>query len=225
MAQFATGFYEAEKFNRFTNLDGVEWRIIDAFVKSDSRHAKAFWKMLNYNTEDCLTRPELSNKEKYSLIYRDNGVSDQKKIFLQPFLDDAWTAQSSRVNIYVDSIEPKNYVVSTVNIAIEVVVHNKINNIYSLPDNGQYDVNPSEYGEDGSPLIYTKSRATTLAKAIIAELNGRGIAGVGMLQLNKELNSESKVVSHVWNNKSYLGFKIVFSTLMSGASDNSAIGY
>ena len=40
-------FYNSNsEFNRYTNLEGVEWRIINALVKSDSKYAKKLWRML-----------------------------------------------------------------------------------------------------------------------------------------------------------------------------------
>ena len=39
-------------YNRYTNLDGVEWRIIDFLINSTDEHAESLWKMLKYNTID-----------------------------------------------------------------------------------------------------------------------------------------------------------------------------
>ena len=39
-------YFNDKGYNRYNNLDGIEWRVIDAIVKSDSKYAKYIWKML-----------------------------------------------------------------------------------------------------------------------------------------------------------------------------------
>ena len=128
-------FYDIDhEFNRYTNLDSVEWRIIDALVKNESKYAKMLWKMLKYNNEDCLFSDELTNQEKYKLVYRNNGESSKYKVFMLPFIDDGWTEQSARLNVYVSRVSPENYVSSKVDVTLEIIVHNKINNIIGDAD-------------------------------------------------------------------------------------------
>lgn len=210
------------EFNRYTNLDGLEWRIINALVKSDTKHAKKLWKMLKYNTADCISNPEdcpeLSTKEKYAMIDRDNAEASGKKIFMAPFIDDAWTEQSARLDVYVSDINPTNHVVSNVGITIEVIVHNKINNIYGDADIDNEESNPSEIDSDGNVIISSKSRATTMLKCILSELNGKFVDGVGMLQLNETMSMRSNARSYVWNNRSYFGYAITFFTSMGAPS-------
>lgn len=212
-------------FNRYTNLDNVEWRIIKHLVESSSKHANNIWKMLAYNEEDCLFREDLTSAEKWNLIYRDNGLSTNKKVFMTPYIDDAWEEQSSRLDIFVDQILPTNHVSSQVNICIEVLVHNKIANIYGDAEEDNINTNPSELGPEGEILIPSKSRATTLLKSVLAELNGCFVAGVGDLQCNSKMNPYSRVQKYVWNNHAYFGYAITFCTLMSGVSDTPMVGY
>ena len=51
-------FDDGNAFNRYTNLDGAEWRIIYALAASKTKHAKNLWRMLKYNTPDCLIRDD-----------------------------------------------------------------------------------------------------------------------------------------------------------------------
>lgn len=219
------GFETSNDFNRYTNLDNVEWRIIKHLMDSDSKHAKNLWKMLAYNEEDCLFKPDLTAGQKAALIYRDNGLSTDKKVFMTPYIDDAWDIQTSRLDVFVDRIFPTNHIQSQVNICVEVLVHNKITNIYGDAEEGNPTSNPSELSEEGDILIPSKSRATTMLKSVLAELNGSFVAGVGDLQLNSKMNAYSGVQKYVWNNHAYFGYAITFCTLMSGVSDNSDIGY
>lgn len=216
-------------FNRYTNLDGIEWRIIEALVKSDSKYAKLLWKMLKYDVPDCISNPEenkdLTTKERYSLIYRDMGEASGKKVFMLPFIDDSWTDQSSRLNIYVERVDPYNYVVSKVNVCFEIVVHNKINNIYGDADEDNSSTNPTEIDSDGNIVIKSKSRATTMLKCICALFNGMYIEGVGELALNQQTSPYCGVRSYVWNNRSYFGYAVTFSTLMGQVSETPDMGW
>lgn len=219
-------YFDDNNYNRYTNLDGVEWRVISALVTSESKYGKYLWKLLKYNTPDCLINDELNNKEKYKMVYRDNGESSRYKVFMLPFIDDGWTEQASRLDVYVSRISPNNYVSSKVDVTIEIIVHNKINNIYGDADGEENQLtNPTEIDRDDNILIPSKSRATTMLKCIISLLNGVHIDGVGTLQLNEELSPYCGVRSYVWNNRSYFGYSVTFSTIMGQVSDNPEFGW
>ena len=81
-------YFDDNGYNRYNDLDGLEWRIIHALVNSDSKYGKYLWKLLKYNTPDCLMNDELNNKEKYKMVYRDNGDASNYNVFLLPFIDD-----------------------------------------------------------------------------------------------------------------------------------------
>ena len=227
------GWYDdGVAYNRYTNLDGAEWRIIHALASSKSKHAKNLWRMLKYNTSDCLIRDDadvdptnvnyIANR--LALVYVDTGVSDDKKVFMTPYVDDAWVTQSARLDVFVDSIKPTSNINSQVNIGIEIIVHNKINNIDGDASPTDPESNPSEI-RNGESIIPYKSRATTMLKSVLAELNGVFIDGVGMLQHNMQINSESKTISKVWNNHAYLGFSVMFSTYINGVSTTPGGGW
>lgn len=212
-------------FNRFLNLDSMGWRIVDHLLNSDTKHAENLWKTLKYDTEDCLFKNSLTRREKIDLIYRDTGNSANKKVFLMPYTDDAWETQSSRLDIYVDKIISINHITSRVNIGFEILVHNKINNIYGEAEEGDPFTNPSELDEDGNPTILTKSRDTVLLRSLLAELNGAEIAGVGMLQFNSKDNPDVKVERKIWNNRAYFGYFAVLTVLVSGVSSSPGVGW
>lgn len=237
---------ESIDFNRYTNLDNVEGRILEGLIMSKTAHAMRLWNMLGDDTADCLNQPNMSLvqhpedeegwqaefKRRRNMVYMGVGESSEKKVFFSPFIDDAWTKEGSRLDIFVDDIIPKNHLSSTVLIGVDLVVHNKIVNIYADADEENANTNPSELrtlkimGEDVTePWIRIKSRTATLLKSALAELNGVFVAGVGQLQVNKQMSDKSGVKRMVWNNHAYIGHSIVFATLMSGTSENPAYGY
>ena len=234
-------------FNRYTNLDGVEGRILEGLIKSKTVHAMRLWNILSNDTINCLNQPNvalLSNPDdeegwnaefqrRRNMVYFGTGESSEKKVFLSPYVDDAWTAESSRLDIFVDDIASKNHLVSTVMVGVEVLVHNKIVNINSDADEDNDNTNPAEMiatlndeGEEvQEPLIRVKSRPTVMLKSALAELNGVFVAGVGQLQVNSTMNKKCGVTRQMWNNRAYIGYSIVFATLMSGVSDNPIYGF
>lgn len=262
-------------FNRYTNLDNIEGRILEALVCSKTAHAMRLWNILGDDSMDCLNQSNMElvqnpkdeegwKKEiqrRRSMVYTGVGESSSKKVFFSPFIDDAWDTESSRLDIFVDDVIPTNHITSTVLIGVELIVHNKIVNIFSDADEENPNTNPSEMlklyrdkedriytqeekdklsldkqeelgiKEDFVPWIRIKSRAATLLKSALAELNGLFVAGVGQLQLNMELMNREILKDKVgakrmlWNNHAYLGHRVVFATLMSGVSENPAYGY
>ena len=228
--------YDGNSYNRFTNLDNVEWRLIWHLVNSQTKFADNIWKILKYDTEDCLLRENVSRKDRIDLIYTTNGNASNKRVFMTPFVDDAWDVQSSLLHIYVDGIEPKNHLRAVVNVGFETIVHNKISNIIGDAANGPQEgtiggecnmgkTNPSEFDSDGEPFILYKSRATILLKSIIAEFNGVYVNGVGMLQFNRELSALAQSTKNLWNSRKFYGHTTIMSTQMSGVSNDNGVGY
>lgn len=68
----ASGFESDSLYNRFTNLDNVEWHIIDYLIKDTSKYAEYMWKILKYDSMDCLSQPALTQEEKLALVYKDS---------------------------------------------------------------------------------------------------------------------------------------------------------
>lgn len=263
-------------FNRYTNLDNIEGRILEALVCSKTAHAMRLWNILGNDSMDCLNQENMAlvqnpndeegwKKEfqrRRNMVYTGVGESSTKKVFFSPFIDDAWDTESSRLDIFVDDVIPTNHITSTVLVGVELIVHNKIVNIFADADEENPNANPSEMfvlyrdeedniytpeeakrlQEEGKkpeiklekefvPWIRIKSRTATLLKSALAELNGLFVAGVGQLQLNMTLMNNETLKDKVgakrmiWNNHAYIGHRVVFATIMSGASENPAYGY
>lgn len=179
---YGEGFVSQSDFNRYTNLDNIEWNIIQYLVDSKSVYAENLWKILKYNTEDCLLKDSVSKQERLKLIYTNNGDASQKRVFMTPFIDDAFTDQCAHLHIYVGAVLPENHITSKVNIVLETIVHNKISNIFGQATGEENTIiNPVELDENGNPKILFKNRETVMLKSILAALNGKMVNGVGML--------------------------------------------
>lgn len=235
-------------FNRYTDLDVVEGRIVEALIQSKTPQAMRMWNMLRDDSPNCLNNPntelviplpkdateeQIAEREqkwkeerskRRALVYEGNGESSTKKVFLSPFTDDAWSQESSRIDIFVDDIASQNHMMSTVLIGVEILVHNKIVNIYNDADPYYEPTNPVEL-DNGEPWLRTKSRATCLLKSVLAELNGLFVEGVGQMQISSKMHIKSGVKRMVWNNRAYIGYSAIFATLMSGVGSEPGDSY
>lgn len=228
-------YSEYNAYNRYPNLDGLEWKIVShllgpkpadaaeqaAIFQSESSTIKAFWKILKYNDLNALSQPDVTWAERVSLICNDNGDPVNKRVFFAPFVDDAWTEQCSSVYIYVDKIYPVDHLKATVGVAVETVVHSKISAIA-----GDYDpdlnpnANPNDFDSEGNIVVPFKNRATVLLKCILAELSGLCLDGIGYLQFNQKLHQQCKTDLSLWNSRSFYGHSVIFGIEMSGVSDS-----
>lgn len=221
-------FNEYNCYNRYQNLDGLEARIAQELIKSDSVYAKNFWRLLKYNDLNALSRPNLTRKERKDLVCFDSGKPTSKRVFFAPFTDDAWQEQCASVYIYVEDIIPIDHMRSKIGVTIETVVHSKIAAITGNGDptsNVDQHANPNDSDDQGNIVVTVKNRATVLLKCLIAELNGLYLNGIGYLQLNQQLSEKSKTSMNLWNKKSFYGHTTEFFVMMSGVSDNSEEGF
>lgn len=232
-------YSEFSSLNRFTNLDGIEAKIIGHLIDSDSEYAELFWKILKYDSADALVKEKLSRAEKIELVegYNTNasgGWIEQTRLFFGPFVDDAWTKECSSVYLYVDSVAPVNAANANVKVSVETVIHSRINALFGdadvIANPGGTNPNDYYYTDDENPAVQYKSRATTLLKCILAELNGLYIDGIGYLMFDgrdadmSERKTSGATLS-LFNNRSFFGHQIHFNVEMSGVSDNPACDF
>ena len=197
------------QFNKFNNLDSIETRIINYLRDSKNDDCQRLWKLLKYSDMKALYQNDLTKEEKIQLIYRDKNEADCR-VFTFPYIEDNFNEVCSLIKVYIYSITPVNHLMSTVNIGIDILTHNKISNVY----NDESDI--LEGGRSVEENITTKNRNTIMLKAILATLNGANAEGTGVLQFNKELSDKCQAEMKLSNNRNFYGYSIVLSCQMSG---------
>lgn len=202
-------------FNRFVNADSIEERIINHFITSDSEYANRICKLLKYSDSRALLKPNLTQKEKAELVDMDSENQEEKRFFRSPFIEDAMTVQCSLIRVYIDSLVPKNHLNCIANIGFDIVTHNKIVNVYN---DACDDLENPEQFRPIEKEVMMKSRNSVILKNLLAEINGLEIAGVGKFQFNQELSPFSQAKLGIFNNKNYMGYKVIVSVMMSGVS-------
>ena len=76
------GYTNYNALNRFPNLDGIEPKIVEHLIKSTSKYAEIFWKILKYDDLHALSKPSLDRQERLKLVNNDNGESNEKRLFI-----------------------------------------------------------------------------------------------------------------------------------------------
>ena len=149
---------------------------------------------------------------------------------MSPFVDDAWEIQISSVYIFVDDVFPIDLAKAKVSLTIETVIHSKLNNIagnsWSPTETDKDGNNPNDfyYKDDTEIVVERKSRATTLLKCILAELNGLYIDGVGYLEFTPVTNKtaeKGQARLSLFNRRSFFGHSVQMLVNMSGVSDSA----
>ena len=216
--------------NRLPNLDGIEAKLITHLIKSESHYAQDIWRLLKYNGMDALSKPALTQDEKRALVFTtDNGQPDdvrQTRVFMAPFVDDAWQEQCSSLYVYVAAAQPLDRMRVEVTVNIEVVVHSQTSVINGNGDPDlNPDANPNDSDSEGNLVVAFKNRATALLKDIIAEFNGLYLDGVGYLFFAPLQLAKAKAESSLWNTRAFFGHRISLVTEMSGVSPNNNFGF
>ena len=107
--------------------------------------------MLKYPELNALSQPDLTQAERLALINNDSGYPDDKRVFLSPFMDDAWEVQCSSVYIFTERIKPIDPMKAVVGITVETVTHSKISVING---DGDPDLNEDQRNNDGRIIRY-----------------------------------------------------------------------
>lgn len=215
---------EYNDFNRFPDLDGIEYKMVNELLYSKSKYAENIWKLLYYATPDALMQDNLTLEQKVSLICVENDtVETGKRVFITPYINDAWTEQTAHIHIYVDALHSPNHIVSNVHVCIETIVHAKTGTI--LSDVNEADANPNDSDVNGVPIVLRKNRATVLLKNVLALFNGMNLDGIGQLQFNQSIDPYCVSTQYLWNSRAYYGHTTRMVIKMSGASTSPNFGY
>ena len=225
--EYKAEYSDYNEMNRFANLDSIEDKILQHLLHHKTKHTKNIWKLLKYATLNALSEEEVSLSDCLSLINKDTGYPTDKRVFLSPFVDDAWAVECSSLYIFVDKIKPIDHTRAAIYVTVETVTHSKISVINGDGDPDlNPDANPNDSDINNEVIVDIKNRETVLVKSLLAELNGLYLDGIGYLQMNKLENDVSGDVSMpLFNGRSYYGHRINFVVEMSGISESADWGY
>lgn len=179
-------------YNTYRNMRGMGYNVLYYLMENNEE----IWKLLKYNTPDALSKPNLTMKEKADLVWDGTGDSEEYRVFRGAYLDDAFIDQSSQLRIYVTVLNPDNRTVGTVDIGIEILVHNKIINLDTY-----------------------ETRQEVLLQQVLETLNGKEIGGVGKLFFDRNGSLYDIARLNLYNNRNIYGYTLIMSTKSSNTRE------
>jgi hypothetical protein len=151
-----------QEYNKYEEFPHLSYNCIAYLIANN----EILWKLLNYNSSNALSQPNLSRTQKAALIY--NGQSDEfatSRVFLDEGQDNPVTGEISFVRIFPYVLEPINYKYGQIVMCFEIFSHYKINHL------SNYTV-----------------RVDSIVQTLLETLNGADITGMGRLFFDKSAN-------------------------------------
>lgn len=187
------------KFNKFTSLPFIPYRIIVALMKNDN-----FFKLLKYNTYDALSKPNLTDDEKAEMICKDDNNMHDFNIFLTNIEPNELVKSKTILKLYRYDTMPDNGFLSTICYKFDILYGTK---------NAMVDY-------EGVPC----ARVDVMEMELMKTLNGADVAGVGLLQFNHELSRLSRSTLNIGNNYTFTGTSIIMATQLADVQGDGLCG-
>lgn len=181
-------------YNQYDGLQNFTLLIIQHLMLNN----EDIWKLLKYDTQDALEKPNLTREEKAKLIYpgASGGDMDDYRVFRTPYLDDLTTNQQAQLRVYLESITPDTRMYGTVDVNIEVICHVKM-------------IELNDY----------QNRAESIVWQVIKTLNGADVGGIGKLFFDRSGSFYDLIKMNRYNNRNFYGYTITMSTKMGNISE------
>ena len=181
-------------YNQYDGLQNFTLLIIQHLMLNN----EDIWKLLKYDTQDALEKPNLTREEKAKLIYpgASGGDMDDYRVFRTPYLDDLTTNQQAQLRVYLESITPDTRLYGTVDVNIEVICHVKM-------------IELNDY----------QNRAESIVWQVIKTLNGADVGGIGKLFFDRSGSFYDLIKMNRYNNRNFYGYTITMSIKMGNVSE------
>lgn len=184
-------------FNQLTTMPYIPYNIIYHLAQDDK--AEDLWKLLKYNTEDALGKPNLTLSEKMSLVCKNNADQNSYNIFLTRLIEDEQIAERSILKLYKMNTTPEDNIKAVCVYAFDILTGAKSSIV--------------EY--NGIPC----SRLDVIEAILVQSLNGIDVNGVGYLQYNRQLSRTCGAIYGIGNNTNYQGVSVTMAVRVSGLDD------
>ena len=181
-------------YNQYDGLQNFTLLIIQHLMLNN----EDIWKLLKYDTQDALEKPNLTREEKAKLIYpgASGGDMDDYRVFRTPYLDDLTTNQQAQLRVYLESITPDTRLYGTVDVNIEVICHVKM-------------IELNDY----------QNRAESIVWQVLKTLNGADVGGIGKLFFDRNGSFYDLIKMNRYNNRNFYGYTITMSTKMGNIAE------
>ena len=170
-------------YNDFGLFSKLSYACIKALMEKN----ELVWKLLKYTDPDAWNKPNLTQEEKGSLIYKGQQDTSQYNVFMDGKQPDVMVSEVTLVRIMPSYAAGLNRTVGFVQVSMEVFSHYKINHL-------------SNY----------QTRIDTIAEELLGLFNGIDVGGVGFLTFDTMADQSSRLFQA--GQIPFGGKQIVFST-------------
>jgi hypothetical protein len=187
--------------NDFTNTPYVPYNIYDYLMN----HNENIFKILKYPTVDCLSKPNLTMKEKVALLWKGSSDETSYNVFFKPLVGDELISETTQM---------------------------RINKVYMSPDNIYISTNTYEFmflvGRSIALINYNGivcPRIDVLEAEILKTLNGKYSLGTaGAFQFNKNMSRNCQSTLNVNNSKTYFGSSLYLAGKWGNLNEGDCSG-
>lgn len=182
------------KYNDFKNQPLIPYKILEALLTNTSESANRLFKLLKYNDIDCLSKPNLTLREKKSLIWRGQDIEQNYNIFVKPLIGSSLvdSESQSQMRIYRYSTYPTNKIEATISIQMIFLTNEK-----------------SSLVEVDGILC---ERTDVMESEFLNIINGRDISiGSGYITFDREVIRSSTSQINVSNSRSVYGRSLLIA--------------
>lgn len=181
--------------NVYKSMPSYPYKILLALLSNEN-----IWKLLKYNTRDCLSKPDLSKEEKLALLWNGEKAMEDCNIFLTNNKFDIMTDSKSVLLCYRNQSIPRNLYTGVICYQFDILYGTKTAMV--------------NYG--GIPC----NRGDIFEAEILQTLNNKDVAGVGNLQYNRELTTSCGSVVGIGDKDKFSGVSIVMATMSADMAQN-----
>lgn len=190
-------------YNQLASLSKIPYKIVETLAKSNNEN---LWKALYYSNYDCLSKKNLTFREKMNLIWKNENDENSYRVFLKPLVSSELDNAMTQLRINKINISPIDSYESIVLYEFMILTGEKIALIED---------------EDGIPV----PRIDYIEQELIKELNGKDIgAGSGFLEFNKELSRNINETLSINNGKTAFGTTLVMGIRITELGENGCGG-
>lgn len=181
-------------YNRLNQLPNLSINIINCLLDNN----ETIWKLLKYETNDALDKPNLTSDEKTNLIYDGSGEEENYRVFTKGISSNAQENNCTQLRVFVWKVTPVDHIKSRVDMAIQIISHTSILTLNNY-----------------------QNRNELLFQQLVATLNGAYINGVSQLVFDKKSNSNNAAMWNAPTEKWYESFDILMSCMVSTVNSDA----
>ena len=161
--------YSASSYNDYSDFPLFAYRCVAHLIQDTN--VELLWKLLAYNDKDAWredsSHPDLTTAQKGALVYDGSIDEINYRVFMDVGMADPWTIESSQIRVSPVLLEPTNYIIGKIIMAVEIYSHFKVNTLSSY-----------------------QTRTDTIAQLVISSLNGADIEGVGKMYFDRKASRQ-----------------------------------